>query len=214
VGTGSAISPPLPALTGVPTRPGGTTVAGVAPSEKKPDQPNPVSGRMETEQERLDRNYNELLQELRVAQTGTQILFAFLLTVSFTQLMHEADSFSHYLLAIAILACAAATALMIAPVAFHRQVFHRRLKGQLVTTASVLAQGGLVLLLVALLATCLLALDSVLSRRVAVWLTAGTGVWFLAFWYLLPVTVLRRHGADQAPADEGGERSGNVSSNR
>jgi hypothetical protein len=154
---------------------------------------NPVSGRPESEQERLDRNYNELLQELRVAQTGTQILFAFLLTVSFTQLMRDADDFSHLLLAVAILASAGATGLLIAPVAFHRLVFHRRLKENLVSTASKLAQGGLVLLLVAMLATCMLALDAVLARGVAMVLTAAMAIWFLGFWYLLPISVRRRN---------------------
>lgn len=153
---------------------------------------NPVSGRPESEQERLDRNYNELLQELRVAQTGTQILFAFLLTVSFTPLMQDAGSFTHTLLAVAILASAGATGLLIAPVAFHRLVFHRRLKESLVSTASNLAQGGLMLLLVALVATCLLALDAILSRGLAIGLTAGTAIWFIGFWYLLPITVRRR----------------------
>ncbi|MFP5347631.1 MAG: DUF6328 family protein [Actinomycetes bacterium] len=160
---------------------------------------NPVSGRFETEEERLDRNYHELLQELRVAQTGTQILFAFLLTVSFSPLLKAADDFAHRLLAVAILACAGATGLIIAPVAFHRLVFHRGLKSTLVTVASRLAQAGLALLLVALLATCLLALDAVLSRGWALVLTGITSLWFIGFWYLLPLTVRRRHGADTPP---------------
>jgi hypothetical protein len=159
-----------------------------------PPELNPVSGRPESEQERLDRNYQELLQELRVAQTGTQILFAFLLTVSFTPLMQGADRFTHSLLVVAILASAGATALIITPVAFHRIVFHRRLKESLVATASYLALGGLTLLLVAMLATCMLALDAIMGRGAAAVLTALTGAWFVGFWYLLPGVVLRRHG--------------------
>lgn len=162
---------------------------------------NPVSGRLESEQERLDRNYNELLQELRVAQTGTQILFAFLLTVSFTPLMQDSDQLTHVLLAVAILASAAATALLIAPVTFHRLVFHRRLKERLVTTASYLALAGVTLLLVALLATCMLALDAILDRTIALILTAATGVWFVVLWYLLPVTVLRRYGSSRSQSE-------------
>ena len=156
---------------------------------------DPISGRNETEQQRLDRNYNELLQELRVAQTGTQILFAFLLTVSFTPLMQAAGTFTHALLAVAILTSACATALLIAPVAIHRLVFHRRLKSRLVTAASALAQGGLALLLVAMLATCLLALDAVLDRALAVLLTALTGLWFIGFWAVLPLVLRRRPGS-------------------
>ncbi len=181
------------------------TAARLSPSERRklwgssvsavtPPELNPVSGRAESEQERLDRNYHELLQELRVAQTGTQILFAFLLTVSFTPLMRDADRFTHDLLVVAILASAAATALLITPVAFHRIVFHRGLKESLVTTASYLALAGLTLLLVAMLATSMLALDAVLERGTAALLTALTGAWFVGFWYVLPGVVLRRHG--------------------
>lgn len=163
-----------------------------------PPELNPVSGRPESEQERLDRNYHELLQELRVAQTGTQILFAFLLTVSFTPLMRQADGFTHSLLVVAILASAAATALIITPVAFHRIVFHRRLKESLVTSASYLALAGLTLLLVAMLATCMLALDAIVGRATAALLTALTGIWFVSFWYVLPGAVLHRHGRGRA----------------
>jgi len=159
-----------------------------------PPDLNPVSGRPESEQERLDRNYQELLQELRVAQTGTQILFAFLLTVSFTPLMRGADQFTHNLLVVAILASAAATALLITPVAFHRIVFHRRLKESLVTTASYLALAGLTLLLIAMLATCMLALDAIVGRGTATLLTALTGLWFVGFWFVLPGAVRRLRG--------------------
>jgi hypothetical protein len=162
-----------------------------------------TSGRNETEQQRLDRNYNELLQELRVVQTGTQILFAFLLTVSFTPLMHDAGIFTHALLAVAIMASACATALLIAPVAIHRLVFHRRLKARLVMAASALAQGGLALLLVAMLATCLLALDAVLPRGLAMLLTAFTGLWFIGFWAVLPLVLRRRPRSDQPEHVEG-----------
>ncbi len=172
---------------------------------KADDTPvNPLSGRRETEHERLDRNYEELLQELRVAQTGTQILFAFLLTVSFTPLMQQSDTFTHRLLAVAILASAGATALLIAPVAFHRLVFRRGLKKPLVIVASRLAQGGLALLLVAMLAACMLAVDAVLTRGTSVVLTAAMGLWFIAFWYLLPITVRQR--SEGRPAQDGERR--------
>lgn len=172
---------------------------------KADDTPiNPVSGRRETDQERFDRNYEELLQELRVAQTGTQILFAFLLTVSFTPLMQQAGTFTHRLLAVAILASAGATALLIAPVAFHRLVFRRGLKKPLVIVASRLTQGGLALLLLALLATCMLALDAVLSRGTSIVLTAAMGLWFAGFWYLLPIIVRKR--SESRSAQDGDRR--------
>lgn len=191
-------SQPRAVLT-VPPSAAGATVRPV--TTLKEGSPDPRSGRRETENERLDRNYNELLQELRVAQTGTQILFAFLLTVSFTPVMHDSGTFAHRTLAIAIVASAAATALLIAPVAFHRRLFRKQMKAELVTVASRLAQGGLVLLTVAMLASCLLAVDSVLGRTQAMWITAALGLWFVAFWYVMPWTVRRRNGTDPPQQD-------------
>jgi hypothetical protein len=147
---------------------------------------NPVSGRNETEEERLDRNFDELLQELRVAQTGTQILFAFLLTAAFTPLLHNAGPFAEQLLAVTLVLAAMATAMLIAPVALHRMVFRRGLKDHVVRISSRLAGGGLVLLVLTMLGGCLLALDVLLDRTVAISVTAGVGVWFAALWLLLP----------------------------
>lgn len=158
------------------------------------DDVNPVSGRRETESERLDRNFNELLQELRVAQTGTQILFAFLLTAAFTPLMHESDRFSQMLLSITIVFAALATALLIAPVAVHRTSFRRGLKNEIVRTSSILATGGLAFLVLTMLGGCLLALDAMLSRGVALATTAGVAGWFAAFWLLLPLAIRKRAG--------------------
>ncbi|MFP5336036.1 MAG: DUF6328 family protein [Actinomycetes bacterium] len=157
---------------------------------------NPVSGRHESESERLDRNFNELLQELRVAQTGVQILFAFLLTAAFTPLMQDADRFSHLLLSGTIVSAALATALLIAPVALHRTVFRQGLKEQLVRTSSRLASGGLVLLALTMLGGCLLAVDTLMSRPAAVAVTVGVAVWFLLFWVALPVAIRARGNDD------------------
>ncbi|MFC5999482.1 DUF6328 family protein [Quadrisphaera sp. GCM10027208] len=163
---------------------------------------NPVSGRRETENERLDRNLNELLQELRVAQTGVQILFAFLLTAAFTPLMQDADPFTRRVLVATIVCAALATALLIAPVALHRTVFRRGLKEELVRISSRLAAGGLVLLGLTMLGGCLLAVDALVDRPVAFVLTAGVGVWFLVFWAVLPVRVRTRgRGAGSAPPE-------------
>lgn len=165
-----------------------------APEHGRDHGINPRSGRHETENERLDRNFNELLQELRVAQTGTQILFAFLLTVAFTPLVQESDAFSQRLLSGTIVLAALATVLLIAPVALHRTVFRRGLKEPLVTTSSRLAAGGLMLLALTMLGGCLLALDALLDRSVAFVVTGAVGLWFVAFWLLLPVGVRIRAG--------------------
>ena len=159
------------------------------PSEMDRPRLNPVSGRYESENERLDRNFNELLQELRVAQTGVQILFAFLLTAAFTPPMQQADQFSRNLLSATILSAALATALLIAPVALHRTVFRQGLREQLVRVSSRLAVGGLVLLTTTMLGGCLVALDTLLPRTTAMLLTAGVAVWFAVFWLALPARV-------------------------
>src|SRR3712207_1749392 len=89
-----------------------------ATDERRKDDP-----RDESEAERLDRNYGELLQELRVTQTGVQILFAFLLTLAFTQRFPQITSFQRGTYVVTLLFSAAAAALFIAPVALHRMVF-------------------------------------------------------------------------------------------
>ena len=146
----------------------------------------------ETPAERLDRNWNELLQELRVAQTGTQILFAFLLSIAFTGSFQQADTFTHVVYAVTLVLAGLATGLLIAPVAVHRQVFRKGLKQELVATASRLAGGGLFLLMFTVAGGLLVALDVVMPRAWAVGTVVGVLVWFTVFWYLLPVVVRRR----------------------
>lgn len=148
--------------------------------------------RGETEIERLDRHWIELLQELRVAQTGVQILFAFLLVIAFTPLLVNADEFTHAVFAGTLVVTAMATGLLIAPVPFHRLVYRRRLRPELVRVAGRMAAGGLVLLVVAVAGGLLLALDVVLPRGVAITVVALVAVWFALFWYALPVAVRRR----------------------
>src|SRR5436190_19904603 len=90
------------------------------------------TGRDETPLERWDRNFSELLQELRVAQTGVQVLFAFLLTLPFTNRFERIAGVDRYTYVCTIAAAAAATALLIAPVSYHRLVFRQGRKRQLV----------------------------------------------------------------------------------
>ena len=103
----------------------------------------------ESEDEKADRRYDELLQELRVAQTGVQFLFAFLLTLAFTQRFGQITEFQHRLYVGTLLATAVASALLIGPVPLHRILFRRGLKPRLVRGADLMARGGLVMLLLA-----------------------------------------------------------------
>src|SRR5438067_8438821 len=82
--------------------------------------------RHESEAERIDRNLNELLQELRVASIGVQVLFGFLLSLPFTTRFTRLSDAQRSLYLIALLLAALSTALLIAPVAYHRLVFRRQ----------------------------------------------------------------------------------------
>jgi len=146
-----------------------------------------AAGRDETEAERLDRNYAELLQELRVTQTGVQILFAFLLTLAFTQRFPQIDSFQRATYVVTLLAAAGAAALLIAPVAFHRVVFRRHQKRDLVFNANRMAEGGLAFLLVAIVGAVLLILDVTLGRAPALWLSGLVAAWFVLLWLVVPL---------------------------
>jgi Family of unknown function (DUF6328) len=144
-------------------------------------------GRNETEAERLDRNYSELLQELRVTQTGVQILFAFLLTLAFTERFSRVSSFQRGTYVVTLLCAAGATGLLIAPVAFHRVVFRHNQKDDLVRNAHLMALGGLALLLVALVSAVLLILDVILGRGPAVLLAGLIAAWFVVLWLIVPL---------------------------
>jgi hypothetical protein len=164
-----------------------TTKDGNATTDREQTADEEAGGkRDETSLERWDRNFTELLQELRVAQTGVQILFAFLLTLPFTNRFGEVGSLDKVVYVITLVASATATALLIAPVSDHRQVFREGRKPQLVRTASTLAQAGLAALLVAMIGAVFLVLDVVAGLGWAVGLGAAIMAVFLVLWYLLP----------------------------
>jgi hypothetical protein len=154
--------------------------------------------RDESDAEQLDRHWLELLQELRVAQTGIQILFAFLLVVAFSRPFQEAGTYTHVVFALTLILTAMATGLLIGPVSVHRLVYRRRLRPELVQTASRMAVGGLVLMLGAVAGGLLLALDVVLPRIAAVAVVVGVVIWFAVFWYVVPVALRARGPAVRA----------------
>ncbi len=151
---------------------------------------------------RLDRHWNELLQELRVAQTGVQILFAFLLILAFRGPFQEAGAFTHAVFAVTLIVTAMATGLLIAPVSMHRLLYRRLLRVELVTTASAMAIGGLVLMLLAIAGGLLLALDVVLPRSGAIAMVAAVVAWLAVLWYVIPLAVRRRSAAVRTSEDE------------
>jgi hypothetical protein len=155
--------------------------------------------------QRADRAYGELLQEVRVAQTGVQILFAFLLALAFQARFGSVTSFQRGTYVVTLMLCAAATALLIAPAAFHRVIYRQRLKQHLVQAASRLALCGLVLLLLSLVSAVLLIMDVVLGLVPAIVLATGVFSWFAAWWFVLPLrSRLQRLTADDRQPDDDG----------
>jgi hypothetical protein len=166
-----------------------------------------ADGRPETELQRWDRNFTELLQELRVAQTGVQILFGFLLTVPFSNRFAQATDLQIGVYICTMLACAVAAALLIAPVSLHRQVFRRGLKAELVRRSDQLAQAGLLALVVAMSGVVFLIVDVLVGLLAACLLTAAVACVYVLLWYLLPLR-LAGDPADESEDDD--ERPGRL----
>lgn len=143
--------------------------------------------RNETEAQRLDRNWSSLLQELRVAQTGVQLLTGFLLILPFTDNFSELDELMRIVYLVTVACSVGATTLLIAPVSMHRLLFRRHRMDTLVSTAHAFAITGTLLLGVALAGVATIIFDAV-ADRVAAWI-AGGGVLvaLVVFWYLVPL---------------------------
>lgn len=158
----------------------------------------PDDDRDETPDERADRNWNELLQEFRVLQTGVQLLSGFLLTLPFQSFFSELDDFQTGLYLTLIILSAFATATMLAPIAVHRRIFQRRRKVQLVRVGHTLARIALVLIGALVAGTTYFVFDIVLDRTVATFVAAAMlGVVLLAL-VVLPRAVAARHPQDDS----------------
>ncbi|PRZ09345.1 hypothetical protein BCE75_10252 [Isoptericola sp. CG 20/1183] len=149
--------------------------------------------REESPDERSDRNWVELLQELRVMQTGVQILTGFLLILPFQSRFQDLDAFQRNVYLVDLLTCIAATGLFVAPVAIHRALFRKHLKQPVVTVGDRMTRAALVLLAVALSSTALLVFDVVLDRTAGLIVGGGCALLLLGLWVVLPVVIRRRH---------------------
>jgi hypothetical protein len=129
---------------------------------------DPADGRDETLDERMDRNWNEMLQELRVTQTGTQIITGFLLAIAFQNRFTELDRFQEGVYLGLVLAAVLTTAMGLAPVNLHRVLFRKHAKEVVVQIAHVLLRITLVGVGIILTGTVLLIFDVVLDRTTAV----------------------------------------------
>lgn len=146
----------------------------------------------ETDAERADRNFRDLLQELRITLSGSQILFAFLLVVPFSTEFRRASAFEHALYLATLLVAALSAGLLVAPAVMHRVVFRRHVKDELLRIASVLTLVGQSLFGLALAAAVLLVGDYLYSLAVGAALAAFLGVWFAVLFFLLPLSLQRR----------------------
>ena len=153
--------------------------------------------RNETPEQRLDRNFSEMLQEVRVAQTGVQILFAFLLTVVFFAGFHVLHGAGLAVYAGTVVSSALATGFLIAPVACHRVLFRHRAKDRLVLGSHRLTLAGLALLGVSVIGSLVLVLEVALGWTWALVVSGGVAVVFVLPWVVLPLT-LRGHAVPRA----------------
>jgi hypothetical protein len=141
----------------------------------------------ETERERLDRNLDQLMTEVRVAMPGVQILFAFLLTVPFSQRFAQVTSFQRDVYLVSLVSAGAASALLIAPTAYHRMLFRRGEKRHLVFAANRWVIVGLVGLAISMSAAVLLICDFLFSSTVATVVTAALGALYVVLWFVFPL---------------------------
>jgi hypothetical protein len=148
----------------------------------------------ESGKQRLDRNFNELLQELRVAQTGVQILLGFVLTMAFSTRFAALGHNELVLYSSTVVLATLAMGLLLGPVALHRLLFRQQRKDAIVRLTHLCLAAGLVVLYLAVSAAVLLALWVSVGLATAVPLTAGSALLVGAVWFVTPLLLRSRAG--------------------
>ncbi|MEU6698717.1 DUF6328 family protein [Pseudonocardia sp. NPDC046786] len=154
--------------------------------------PDPDTGRQEGPLERADRNMAEILQELRVTLIGIQILFAFLLSFSFSERFRQLDAVQLGMYLSTLLLSVVATGLLVAPAAVHRMSFARGRKPEIVRTSHRCFLGGLAVVSTVIPASVALVLDVAVSRAAGIAIGASLFVFCLILWFVLPLPLRRR----------------------
>jgi uncharacterized protein DUF6328 len=149
------------------------------------DDVDETDGRDESQNERMDRNWNEILQELRVTQTGTQIFTGFLLTIAFQTRFDELTTFQLRVYLVLVMAAVLTTALGLAPVNLHRGLFREGAKVTVVQTAHIIMRITLAGVAVMLIGTVLLIFDLVVDRTAA-FIAAGVMLLIVIIIAVLP----------------------------
>ena len=147
----------------------------------------PADTRNESPDERADRRLIELLQELRVAGLGVQVLFGFLLSLPFTTKFGSAEPWQKQLYEATLVMAAVATALLLGPVAYHRLVFRRRMKDDLVKAANVMAIAGMAAVSLAITGAVLLVTSFVDPGGPTVVITTAIAGLYAGLWFVLPL---------------------------
>ncbi|ASY36378.1 MULTISPECIES: DUF6328 family protein [unclassified Streptomyces] len=164
-----------------------------AEARAEAEVPEAGRGRSESEEERADRQWNELMQEVRVAQTGVQILFGFLLTVVFTPMFDELSHTDTNIYLTTVVLGALATGALISPVPFHRLLSGRRIKKRTVEWAARMTFVGLMLLLATLTSALFLVLRTATHDAFVPWFVAGVVGWYVLCWLILPLWARARY---------------------
>ncbi len=152
----------------------------------------PGDGRNETETERLARNWTEILQELRVIQTGTQILTGFLLTLAFQQRFTDLDDYQVAAYLTLVIVASVTTALGLAPVSLHRALFRQQAKAEIVRIANRILKFTLGAVGITLVGTVMLIFDVVVSRPAGMVAAAVALLLIALAWLVLPLGVRER----------------------
>jgi hypothetical protein len=150
-----------------------------------------LGGRNETPTERLDRNWNELLQELRVTQTGVQLLTAFLLSLPLQQRFSDLKTYQHGIYLVAVVLSVSATGFLVAPVAAHRALFRKHEKDRLVDIGDRAAEVGIVLLGLAVSMVVAFIFGVVINGAAASVAGVLTLLMLAVLWWVVPHRALR-----------------------
>lgn len=166
--------------------------AGDPPQRRKAADPDAGYTRRETRAQRLDRNFGEMLQEVRVAQAGVQILFGFLLSLAFQTRFATLDDFQLAVYLVTLIAAALAVTFLTGPVAAHRLLFRRGLKDFLVRYTARLTAIGICFLAISVVGGVLLVVDVLLNRPAAISIGSTLVLIGVLIWLVIPAMMIRR----------------------
>jgi len=154
-----------------------------------------VAAEQSTEAGRKTRKYAELLQEIRIAQNGSQLVLAYLMSLTFTNRFPQVGHLERAFYLTALLLAVGATALLVAPTFIRNFTFRHRGEDEIAHHASRCVQSGLAMLMMSIIFTVLFTMNSVFQLSFAMTIAVVTFVWFVSWWYLVPLWV-RSGGLD------------------